>query len=80
MAEKVTFHLDLNIERIISARGRNEICEALALACDLAINNLSYSASEVALSLEISRINAGRCAERRKKVINSYEDLKDIVQ
>ena len=44
------------------------------------INNLSYSASEVARSLAISRVNAGRCAERGKRVLDNYEDLKDIVQ
>jgi len=40
----------------------------------------SYSASEVARSLSISRVNAGRCAERGKKVLDKYEDLKEIVQ
>ena len=68
------------LERIISASRRKEISEARALVCHFAINNLSYSASEVARSLAISRVNAGRCAERVKKVLDNYEDLKDIVQ
>jgi len=37
-------------------------------------------AAEVARSLSISRVNAGRCAERGKKVLDNYEALKDIVQ
>lgn len=77
---KVASHLDLNKERIISASRRKEITDARALVCHFAINNLSYSASEVARALAISRVNAGRCAERGKKVLDNYEDLKDIVQ
>ena len=80
LVEKVASHLDLNTERIISTSRRKEITEARALVCYLAINNLTYSASEVARSLSISRVNAGRCAERGKKVLDNYEDLKDIVQ
>jgi len=80
LVEKIASHLDLKTERIISASRRKEISEARALVCHFAINNLSYSASEVARSLAISRVNAGRCAERGEKVLDNYEDLKDIVQ
>ena len=80
LVEKIASHLDLKTERIISASRRKEISEARALVCHFAINNLSYSASEVARSLAISRVNAGRCAERGGKVLDNYEDLKDIVQ
>ena len=69
LVEKIASHLDLKTERIISASRRKEISEARALVCHFAINNLSYSASEVARSLAISRVNAGRCAERGKKVL-----------
>jgi len=41
---------------------------------------LSYSASEVARSLAISRVNAGRCADRGKKVLDKYQDLKNVAQ
>ncbi len=80
LIERVAFHLDLNRERIISASRKKEITEARALVCHFAINNLSYSASEVARSLAISRVNAGRCAERGIKILDFYGDLKDIAQ
>ena len=69
LIEKVASHLNLKTERIISASRRKEITEARALVCHLAINDLSYSASEGARSLAISRVNAGRCAERGKIVL-----------
>jgi len=37
-----------------------------------------YSASEVGRFLSISRVNAGRGAARGQKVLDKYEDLKDI--
>ena len=80
LIERVASHLDLNREQIISASRKKEITEARALVCHFAINNLSYSASEVARSLAISRVNAGRCAERGIKILDFYGDLKDIAQ
>ncbi len=80
LIEKVAFSLNIRPKVICSSSRKRQITEARALVCHFAINNLSYSASEVARSLAISRVNAGRCAERGKKVLANYEDLKDIVQ
>lgn len=80
LIEKVAFSLNMRPEVICSSSRKRQITEARALVCHFAINNLSYSASEVARSLSISRVNAGRCAERGKKVRDNYEDLKNIVQ
>ncbi len=80
LIEKVVFSLNMRPEVICSSSRKRQITEARALVCHFAINNLSYSASEVARSLEISRVNAGRCAERGKKVLGNYEDLKNIAQ
>jgi len=39
-----------------------------------------HSASEVARFLAISRVNAGRYADRGKKVLDKYQDLRNVVQ
>ena len=80
LIEKVAFSLNMRPEVICSSSRKRQIAAARALVCHFAINNLAYSASEVARSLSISRVNAGRCAERGKKVLDNYEDLKNIVQ
>ena len=80
LIEKVACRLNMRPEVIWSSSRKKQITEARALVCHFAINNLTYSASEVARFLSISRVNAGRCAERGKKVLDNYEDLKDIVQ
>ena len=80
LVEMVASHLDLNTKNIVSPSRKKEISEARALVCHFAINDFCYSASEVARSLAISRVNAGRCADRGKKVLDSHQDLKDIIQ
>jgi hypothetical protein len=80
LLEIVASHLDLDARSIVSANRKKEISEARALVCHFAINDLSYSASEVARSLALSRVNAARCADRGKKVLDKYHDLKESVQ
>jgi hypothetical protein len=78
LIRKVASHLDLKEESIFSASRRREISEARSIISYLAINDMGYSASEVGRFLSISRVNAGRGAARGQKVLDKYEDLKDI--
>ena len=80
LIEKIASHLDLKTERIMSGSRQKKISEARALVCHFAIDHLSYSASEVARSLAIRRVNAGRWSDRGKNVLDRYEDLKDIIR
>jgi len=67
-------------EFICSGSRKKKIADARALLAYLAVEEVGHPAAEVARSLAISRVNAGRCAERGKKVFDNYEDLKDIAQ
>ena len=67
-------------ELICSGSRKKKIADARALLAYLAVEEVGHPAAEVAQSLAISRVNAGRCAERGKKVLDNYEDLKDIAQ
>ena len=69
LIEKVACRFNMRPEVICSSSRKRQITDARALVCHFAINNLTYSASEVARFLSISRVNAGRCAERGKKVL-----------
>ncbi|GEM_PF-2959542 len=80
LVEIVASHLDRNTRKIMSASRKKTISEARALVCHFAIHDLSYRASEVARTLAINRVNAGRCADRGKKIVDRYENLKDIAQ
>jgi chromosomal replication initiation ATPase DnaA len=78
LVKKVASHLDLKTDRIISVCRRQEITEARSLISYLAINAMGYSASEVAGTLSISRVSAGRSAERGEKLLDKYDGLRGI--
>ena len=73
LIKKVAVSLNMRPEAICSSSRKRQITEARASVCHFAINNLSYSASDVARSLSISRVNAGRCAEAEKKCLTTMK-------
>ena len=66
---KVASHLDLKEASIISASRKREISEARGIICNLAVNDLGYSASEVAHALDLRRVSAGQCVTRGEKIL-----------
>jgi len=80
LVEIVASHLDLSPKSIVSASRKKEISEARALVCYFAIRDLSYSASEVARCLALSRVNAGRCADRGENVLDRYQDFVTVTK
>ena len=73
---KVASHLDLKEASIISARRKREISEARGIICYLAVNDLGYSASEVAHALDVRRVSAGQCVTRGEKILDKNMDLR----
>jgi REP element-mobilizing transposase RayT len=80
LIERVGSCLDLKTETVLSSTCRGKVSEARALICYLAVNDMGYSASDVARALCISRVNASRCAARGEGLIEKHEDLRDIGQ
>jgi len=74
---KVGFYLDLEVKSILSSSRRKEVSEARSIISRLALEDMGYSASEVARALDISRVSVARCLERGKKVVDKYEELRD---
>ena len=66
---KVASHLDLKEASILSAGRKSEISEARGIICCLAVNNLGYSAAEVAHALDLRRVSAGQCVTRGEKLL-----------
>jgi len=74
---KVASHLDLKEASIVSASRKKEISEARGIICYLAVNDLGYSASEVARALDLRRVSAGQCVTRGEKTLDRYPNLRD---
>ena len=77
LIRKVASHFDLKEASIISARRKGEISEARGIICYLAVNDLGYSAAEVAHALDLRRVSAGQCVTRGEKLLDKKVDLRD---
>jgi len=76
---KVASHFDLKEASIISARRKGEISEARGIICYLAVNDLGYSAAEVAHALDLRRVSACQCVTRGEKLLDKKLDLRDKI-
>jgi putative transposase len=76
---KVASHLDLKETSIISASRKGKISEARGIICYLAVNDLGYSAAEVAHALDLKRVSAGQCVTRGAKLLDKNVDLRDTL-
>ena len=65
----VASYFDLKEASIISASRKGEVSEARGIICCLAVNDLGYSAAEVAHALDLRRVSAGQCVTRGEKLL-----------
>ena len=73
----VASHFDLKEASIISASRKGEVSEARGIICCLAVNDLGYSATEVAHALDLRRVSAGQCVTRGEKLLDKNVGLRD---
>ncbi len=78
LIKKVASHLDIKTESILSSSRRREISKARAIVSFLAVNDMGYSATDVARFLSIGRVSVGQCINRGKKIFDVDQKLRDI--
>jgi len=67
LIRSVASQLDLKMESILSSNRRREVSKARAIVSFLAVNDIGYSATDVARVLSIDRVSAGQCVDRGEK-------------
>ena len=50
-------------------------CHARNLICFIAIKSMGYKFNEIADTLKIHPVTAGRCAEKGRELVDSYEGI-----
>jgi len=78
LIKKVASHLDIKTEYILSSSRRREISKARAMVSFLAVNDIGYSATDVARFLSIGRVSVGQCINRGKKILDIDHKLRDL--
>jgi len=74
---KVASCLDLKTESILSSSRMREVSKARAIVSFLAVNDMGYSATDVARALSIGRVSARQCLDRGKKLFDLDDKLRD---
>ena len=77
LIRKVAFCLDLKTESILSSSRRREVSKARAIVSFLAVNDMGYSATDVARALSIGRVSARQCLDRGEKLLDLDDKLRD---
>ena len=77
LIKAVASHLNLPEAALISAGRKRQVSEARGIICCLAVNDLGYSAAEVAHALDLRRVSAGQCVTRGEKLLDKNLDLRD---
>ncbi|MBW2091124.1 MAG: transposase, partial [Deltaproteobacteria bacterium] len=76
LIRSVASQLDLKTESILSSSRRREVSKARAIVSFLAVNDLGYSATDVARALSIGRVSARQCVDRGKKILDMDHKLR----
>ena len=73
---KVASCLDLKTESILSSSRMREVSKARAIVSFLAVNDMGYSATDVARALSIGRVSARQCLDRGEKLLDLDDKLR----
>lgn len=80
LIERVASRMDLTAESIFTSSRRREVSKLRAIVSFLAVNELGYSATDVARALSITRVSARQCVVRGGGFLDLDEDLRHKCQ
>ena len=80
LVEKVSTYLDADKDEVISGNRRQKNCHARDLISFVAAKSMGYKFNDIAETLGIHPVTAGRCAEKGRKLIDNDEGIWDMLE
>ena len=80
MISKISNHLVTDEDELLCGNRKERNCEARALISFFAGRKMGYRFNEVAETLGIHPVTAGRCAEKGKKLVDNDDSIWDILE
>ncbi len=77
LIKNVASYLDLKTESILSSSRRRDASNAKAIVSFLAVNDMGYSATDVARAINIGRVSVCQCVDIGEKIIDMDRKLRD---
>ena len=80
LISKVSNHLETDKDDVLCGNRKQKNCEARALISFFAAKKMGYRFNDLAETLGIHPVTAGRCAEKGKKLVYNDDGLWDILE
>ena len=80
LVKKISSLLETEYDEVLSGNRRQKNCRARALISFVASKSMGYKFNEIAGILDIHPVTAGRCAEKGRKLLDSYEGMWEVLK
>ena len=79
LISRISNHLETDEDEVLCGNRKERNCEARALISFLGTKKMGYKFNDIAETLGIHPVTAGRCAEKGEKLIENYEGIWNIL-
>ena len=80
LVARISTFLKTEKDEILLGNRKQINCNARNLICFIAVKSMGYKFNEVVDILKIHPVTAGRCAEKGRKLLDSYEKVWEILK
>ena len=80
LVAKISSHLETDKDEVLCGNRKEKNCEARALISFLAAKKMGHRFNDIAETLGIHPVTAGRCAEKGKKLVDNDDGIWEILE
>ena len=80
LISRISNHLETDEDEVLCGNRKERNCEARALISFLGTKKMGYKFTDIAETLGIHPVTAGRCAEKGKKLVDNDDRIWDILE
>ncbi|MDZ7696640.1 MAG: hypothetical protein U5R49_06880 [Deltaproteobacteria bacterium] len=80
LVARISNHLETDKNEVLCGNRKEKNCEARALVSFFAAKKMGYRFNDVAETLSIHPVTAGRCSEKGKKLVDNDDGIWDMLE
>ena len=80
LVARISKFLKTEKDEVLLGNRKQINCHARNLICFIAVKSMGYKFNEIADTLKMHPVIAGRCAEKGRKLLDSYEGMWKILE
>ncbi len=80
VVDRISRFLRTEKDEVLFGNRKQINCHARNLMCFIAVKSMGYKFNEIANTLKIHPVTAGRCAEKGWKLLDNYEGMWEVLK